>query len=89
MPYVNAIKVLPPELVRAIQQHVDGQLIYVPKKSDKRCEWGSKSGGRSLLQQRNLMICQAFQNGGSLEDLAKSQHLSEDSIRKIVAMNHR
>jgi len=84
MPYTNAAHVLPPELVAAIQKYVDGELLYIPKRSDLRRAWGSRSGSRMLLQQRNLQIRQAFRAGRSPEDLAGQYNLSEDSIRKIV-----
>jgi DNA-binding NarL/FixJ family response regulator len=84
MAYVNARQVLPQELVEAIQQHIEGQLIYIPRKADKRSAWGSKSGSRAMLHQRNQSIRQAFRHGNSMADLAASQHLSEDSIRKII-----
>lgn len=84
MPYTNAANVLPPDLVAAIQKYVDGELLYIPKRSDIRLAWGARSGSRSLLQQRNLQIRQAFRAGRSPSDLAGQYHLSEDSIRKIV-----
>jgi hypothetical protein len=87
MTYVNARDVLPPELVAAIQQHIDGQLVYIPSKSGERRGWGSKNGSRADLRRRNHSICQAYRQGDSLADLAASQHLSEDSIRKIVYFN--
>lgn len=89
MPYTNAAHVLPPDLVAAIQEYVDGELLYIPKRSDLRQAWGSRSGSRMLLQQRNLQIRQAFRAGRSPQDLAVQYHLSEDSIRKIVFRNTR
>ena len=84
MAYLNAREILPPELLKQIQQHLDGQLIYIPKKSAPRKPWGSQSGSRSLLQQRNRSIRQAFRRGQSLACLADQLHLSEDAIRKII-----
>jgi DNA-binding NarL/FixJ family response regulator len=84
MPYINARQILPPELIAQIQEHLDGQLVYIPKKSETRSKWGSKSGSKALLQRRNQSIRQAWRRGDSLSDLADSQHLSEDTIRKII-----
>ncbi len=41
MAYLNAREILPPELLKQIQQHLDGQLIYIPKKSAPQT-WGAK-----------------------------------------------
>lgn len=84
MPYINARQILPPELIEQIQEHLDGQLVYIPKKSATRRKWGSKSGSKALLQRRNQSIRQAWRQGDSLSDLASRQHLSEDAIRKII-----
>jgi Mor family transcriptional regulator len=84
MSYINARHVLPPELVAAIQEHVDGCLIYIPRQSDKRQAWGCLSGGRAALDQRNQSIRQDYRYGRSLAELAESRHLSEDSVRKII-----
>ena len=84
MPYINASQILPPDLVAAIQQYVDGELLYIPRKTDSRQAWGARSGSRDLLQQRNQQIRQAFRGGQNPQQLASQYHLSEDSIRKIV-----
>ncbi|NLO35862.1 MAG: hypothetical protein GX112_05850 [Clostridiaceae bacterium] len=84
MAYLNARQVLPPELLAQIQQYLDGQLIYIPKKSARRKPWGSRNGSRTLLQQRNQSIRQAHRRGQSLACLADQLHLSEDAIRKII-----
>lgn len=45
MKYENARDILPPELLRQIQKHVSGQLIYIPAR-EKRRDWGAVSGYR-------------------------------------------
>jgi hypothetical protein len=85
MPYMNATLVLPPDLVAAIQNYVEGQLIYVPRRQKARRGWGTRSGGRAMLCQRNAQIRSAHGLGCPPGILAERFHLSEDSIRKIVA----
>lgn len=85
MSYINANDVLPPELVAAIQQYINGKLIYIPKKMAERQAWGACSGSREFLYRRNAQISQAYRTGSRAADLAEHYHLSEDSIRKIVA----
>ena len=84
MPYINARDVIPSTLLVQIQEYVDGQLVYIPRKAARRKPWGSKSGSRIKLQQRNRSIRKAFREGCKLTELAKRQYLSEDSIRKII-----
>jgi len=89
MAYINASDVLPPELVAAIQQHIDGKLLYIPRQTTRRQAWGTCSGSRELLWRRNAQIHQAYQTGCRIDDLAERFHLSEDSIRKIVSLKSR
>lgn len=84
MPYTNAAQVLPPDLVAAIQQYVDGELLYIPRRAEIRSAWGTRSGSRDFLRQRNQQIRLAYRAGKSPSDLAGQYHLCEDSIRKIV-----
>lgn len=53
MSYKNAEDVLPTELIREIQKYVDGEVIYIPRKSDKKRSWGDKNGTRDKLTKRN------------------------------------
>ena len=41
MGYRKAEEILPVEIIELIQQYVDGQNIYIPRKSENRLEWGS------------------------------------------------
>lgn len=36
MGYIRAEKILPQEIIELIQQYVDGENIYIPKKSGNR-----------------------------------------------------
>ena len=52
MSYKNAKDVLPDELIREIQKYIDGDLLYIPTKSEKT-EWGIRSGARQKYAERN------------------------------------
>ena len=41
MGYIRAEQILPLELIELIQQYVDGENIYIPRKADSRQEWGA------------------------------------------------
>lgn len=84
MDYVNGKVVLPPELMKQIQKYVQGNLVYIPKKGDKRAGWGEKNGTRRAIMDRNKDIVAAYRKGSRLPELAAMFYLSEESIRKIL-----
>jgi len=80
--YVNAKKVLPESLVKEIQKYVQGAHIYIP--STERKSWGTESGIREELEQRNLEIIIKFRNGHEISTLSERYCLSEERIKAIV-----
>ncbi|GGG53630.1 CD3324 family protein [Paenibacillus radicis (ex Gao et al. 2016)] len=85
MKYTNASKVLPEELIMEIQKYIQGETLYIPKQQTEYKDWGSLSGGRRLLDQRNTAIRNAFLNhSNSIEELARAYFLSADTIKRIV-----
>ena len=82
MSYIKADKVLPRELVEAIQEYVDGKLIYIPRK--EKHTWGSETSARTFFRERNEGIYAAFLEGVSIRELARSCALSEKSIQRIL-----
>ncbi|MGF6950166.1 Mor family transcriptional regulator [Neobacillus sp. B4I6] len=88
MKYVNASNILPEKLIREIQKYVQGETIYIPKPETTYRKWGSLSGGRKLLNQRNSNIKSAFTSGTSIQELAHEYFLSIETIKKIVYSKH-
>ncbi|BBI31538.1 CD3324 family protein [Cohnella abietis] len=84
MIYKNGRDVLPPSLLKELQKYVQGELVYIPKPSDRRASWGEVSGTRKLLAERNEEIYRFFTSGWTIMDLEKKYHLSGESIRKII-----
>ncbi len=82
MSYIRADEILPRELLEAIQQYIDGQLIYIPRKEKQ--EWGSNTSARDFFRERNERIFQAFQKGISEEELSRRFSLSRKSIQRIL-----
>jgi len=82
--YRNATNILPRNLLEQIQEYVQGQEIYIPKRSQTRLGWGEGNGTRSQLDRRNRTIVYRYMQGESIESLMAHYHLSYDSIRKIV-----
>lgn len=87
MSYIKAVDVLPDRLISEIQQYVDGQMLYIPRKCKEHSGWGEKSGTREKLAKRNLEICDGYLSGKSICDLSKEYYLSEKSIQRIVREN--
>ncbi|MWV45476.1 hypothetical protein GRF59_17775 [Paenibacillus sp. HJL G12] len=84
MNYRNGRDVLPPSLLKELQKHIEGELIYIPKKSNERVGWGVNSGTRQMIERRNEEIYNLYCSGHSVECLTKTYHLSVDSIRKVI-----
>ncbi|TXK86118.1 CD3324 family protein [Paenibacillus sp. N3.4] len=84
MKYTNATKVLPEKLIMEIQKYVQGETLYIPKQEAEYKDWGSLSGGRRLLDQRNVAIRNAFISNSSIDQLAMEYFLSTETIKKIV-----
>ena len=82
MSYIRADEILPKELLEAIQQYVDGQIIYIPRKEKQ--EWGSRTSAREFYRERNERIYRAFQEGISEEELSRRFSLSGKSIQRIL-----
>ena len=81
--YSNAKDILPGHLLQEVQRHVQGALLYIPSADDRR-PWGSLTGARCDLEERNTAIKQEYRRGASLDTLAGEFHLSFDTVRKIV-----
>ena len=84
MKYVKAIDVLPQEIIEIIQNYVDGEYLYIPRKNDNKKSWGEKSGIKNILNERNIEIYEKYIKGLSISELSKEYFLSEKSIRKII-----
>lgn len=84
MGYRKAEEILPMDIIELIQQYVDGENIYIPRKSDKRQGWGEGTQIKKELQKRNREIYEDFLSGMKNMELAKKYYLSEKSIQRIL-----
>ncbi|KQX51701.1 MULTISPECIES: CD3324 family protein [Paenibacillus] len=84
MSYKNGKDVLPPNLLKQLQEYIQGEIVYIPKKEQKRAGWGENNGTRIIIERRNREIFRLYQTGSTVMELIKVFHLSEDSIRKII-----
>lgn len=84
MGYRKAEEILPMEIIELIQQYVDGENIYIPRKADNRQQWGAGTALRQELSERNHRIYQDYLSGMRSGELAFKYYLSEKSIQRII-----
>lgn len=84
MGYRKAADILPMELIERIQQYVDGENIYIPRKEACRQEWGTGTCTRQELLRRNRKIYKDYCAGITVAELSCRYYLSEKSIQRIV-----
>lgn len=83
MKYKNAAEILPERLVKELQTYLDGELLYIPRASEKK-DWGTDSGSRAFYRERNENIKKLYREGASIDALAKRYRLAESTIKKII-----
>lgn len=84
MKYVKANNVLPEDMIKKIQEYVDGEFLYIPRKDGKQKSWGEKNGTKNMLKNRNRDIFKKYNQGITVKKLAIMYYLSEQSIRRII-----
>ena len=85
MGYKNASYVFPADLLEAIQAHIDGEYIYIPRKAENKKQWGEIKNSRQDIRVCNENIHSQYQGGMSVADIANRNHLSPKTIYKILA----
>jgi len=84
MGYVKAKNILPDEVIKIIQEYVDGEYLYIPRKNGNEKSWGEKNGTRHSLKDRNSEIFNKYNSGCTVGELAEQFFLSEKSISRII-----
>ena len=56
MSYRKATDILPIEILQVIQEYVDGDYLYIPKKKENIKEWGTNTKTKEYTMQRNKEI---------------------------------
>lgn len=81
MSYINANIILPGELVKEIQQYVNGVNLYIPKLPGVK---DTCSSYQLEIYKRNQEIYKMFLQGAKIPDLAGKYYLSDKSIYRIL-----
>ena len=84
MKYIKASDVLPEEIIKIIQEYIDGEYLYVPRKDENHKSWGENSGIKKSLKIRNNEIFQKYLKGFTINELAREYFLSDKSIRRMI-----
>ena len=85
MSYIKAADVLPKEIIDLLQNYIDGEYIYVPRKEVNRKAWGENTKSKEMILFRNMEIYEKYIEGNSIDHLSKAYYLSPKSIQKIIA----
>ena len=85
MGYKKATKVLSQHLLRAIQEYVDGEYLYIPRKEENRKHWGETAPNRAFRAARNTEMAARRKAGWSVAQLAERYFLSKKAVYKILA----
>lgn len=85
MGYKNAGSVFPADLLEVIQQYIDGEYIYIPRKAENKRRWGEVKNSCQYIQERNEIIFSQYRDGISVRDIANCNYLSPKTIYKILA----
>ena len=84
MGYIKAEEILPIEIIELIQQYVDGESIYIPRKSTHRQAWGARTQIKQELMMRDQQIYKDYLAGSKTSELACKYFLSDKSIQRIL-----
>jgi len=84
MAYIKAQSVLPEEIINLIQEYIDGECLYIPRKSGKEKSWGENNGTRKKLKHRDSEIFNKYSKGVTINELTRMYYLSDKSIRRII-----
>lgn len=85
MGYKNAICVLPDKLVSAIQEYIDGEYLYIPRRAENKKRWGELKNTRHSLGERNKAISERYKSGISVKQLVSEYFLSPKTVYKILS----
>jgi Mor family transcriptional regulator len=85
MGYNKGARILPSELIEQIQEYVDGEAVYIPRKSTKRKRWGESTDAADTLKKRNEEIYQRYKRGTSVKALSEQYYISTQGIYKIIS----
>lgn len=85
MGYINGKTILPAELLAKIQEYIDGEYVYIPRKESNRKCWGENKNTRNKNAERNKEIYLKYVSGISVDEISKEYFLSNKTIYSILS----
>lgn len=85
MGYQNGKTLLPEHLLSLIQEYIDGEYVYIPRKKECKRPWGTVNESRQWLTARNGEIFRKYAAGVSVHELAAEYYLAPKTVYGIVA----
>lgn len=85
MSYSNARDIFPKEILEIIQNYVDGEYIYIPKKEENKIPWGELTKSKNELLKRNTSLYEDYLKGISTQLLSEKYYLSPKTIQRIIS----
>jgi hypothetical protein len=56
MGYKRANEIFPANLLSEIQNYIDGQYVYIPRKDGNQKTWGEINKSKEIINKRNIEI---------------------------------
>lgn len=84
MSYANARDIFPDEILEIIQNYVEGEFLYIPKKEENKIAWGQLTNSKNELAKRNSNIFEDYLKGMSTKSLSEKYYLSAKTIQRII-----
>ena len=84
MSYPKIYEVLPKDIILQIQDYIEGEVIYIPKRSENKKSWGDCTDTKEILSLRNKKIYYDYCDGISVQQLAQKYFWAEKSIQRII-----
>ena len=85
MSYAKAGDVFPDEILKIIQNYIQGEYIYIPKKDENKIAWGELTQSKLELMTRNNNIYEDYLAGMSVQNLSERYYLSPKTIQRIIS----
>lgn len=85
MSYASAREIFPEDILKIIQQYVDGECIYIPRKEENKMAWGEITKSKEELLVRNKRIYEEYLSGISIQNLSETYYLSPKTIQRIIS----
>lgn len=85
MSYASARDIFPENILKIIQEYVDGECIYIPKKEENKIAWGEITQSKEELLVRNKRIYEDYLSGISIINLSETYYLSPKTIQRIIS----